>query len=166
MMQDTADCLAILDVLARYTRGVDRCDLAVLTAVWAPDAVVDYGAGSIDAIIWSNGLVDALETHFLRTQHMLGQSIIDLDGDTATAETYCRAYHEQEGKQSRTEMIVGGRYLDELIRTADGWRIARRRYALDWNQNGPSSSLWAEGLYATLTRRSGRAPDDALYTGQ
>ena len=165
-MHDTADRLAILDLLARYTRGVDRCDLDVLAAVWAPGAMVDYGAGATDAVVWSKGLIAALRGHFLRTQHMLGQSIIDLDGDTATAETYCRAYHEQAGAQGPTEMVVGGRYLDELVRTPDGWRIARRRYALDWNQNGPSSALWDEGLYATLNRRSARAPDDVLYTGE
>ena len=139
MMQDVADRLAILDLLARYTRGVDRCDLVVLSAVWAPDAVVDYGAGATDAAAWAEGLVAALQTHFLRTQHMLGQSIIDLDGDTARAETYCRAYHEQDGDQGPTEMIVGGRYLDEFgASEAD----AVRRLWHAWNGAGDIVGAW------------------------
>ena len=162
---DAGDRLAILELLARYTRGVDRADLDQLNALWADGAIVDYGDGPNDARTWAAGLVAALRRHFLRTQHMLGQSIIDLHGDTAEAETWCQAYHEMETPDGRIEIIVGGRYLDRLVRTADGWRIAHRRYVLDWNQNGPSTANWTDGLYAALKRHGARVPDDPLYTG-
>jgi hypothetical protein len=164
--QDTIDRVAIMDLLARYNRGVDRCDLDTLNGVWAEGATTDYGANGGDAREWSANTVASLRANFLRTQHMLGQMVIDLDGDRATAETYCRAYHEFEGPDGREEMTVGGRYLDDLVRTPTGWRIAKRRYVMDWNANRPSTAKWDQGLYAMLARRSARHPDDALYTGQ
>ena len=163
-MNGTEDRLAIMDLLCRYARGIDRCDLETLLALWWPGGTADFGQGVGDAGDWARATVAALRT-MLRTQHMLGNMIIDLDGDRAAAETYCRAYHELETEAGRIEMIVGGRYLDRLERRSGVWRIAARRYVMDWNSNTPSTSRWDGRLYATLTRHGGRFPDDALYTG-
>jgi hypothetical protein len=34
---------------------------------------------------------------------------------------------------------------------------------MDWNQNGPSTAKWTEGLYAGLKVVGRRFPDDPLY---
>lgn len=164
LLRATADRLAIMDLLARYARGIDRCDLAVLEAVWWPGATADYGDGPGDALDWSRQVVVALRG-MRRTQHFLGNMIIDLDGEAADAETYCRAWHEVDGPDGPLEMEVGGRYLDRMDKRGGEWRIARRRYVHDWNRNGPSTAEWQAGLYAGLKRTGGRVPDDPLYTG-
>ena len=38
--KEAMDRIAILDLLPRYNRGVDRADLVVLNGVWAEGAVV------------------------------------------------------------------------------------------------------------------------------
>jgi hypothetical protein len=159
-----ADRLAIQDVLCRYARGIDRCDEAVLRAVWWPGATADYGNGAGDAGDWSGAVVTALGA-MRRTQHFLGNMLIEIDGDGATAETYCRAYHEIDGTGGPEEMEVGGRYLDRLEKRDGEWRIAQRRYVLDWNRNTPSTAAWDGPLYGGLQRRGARAPDDPSYTG-
>lgn len=159
-----ADRLAIADVMARYTRGIDRCDLAALQSVWWPGATADYGDGVVDALAWSETTVAALAA-LTRTQHFIGNLLVDIDGDSATAECYCRAYHEAAGPDGPTEFEVAGRYLDQLERRDGEWRIAHRRYVMDWNRNGPSTAQWDDGLYARLTRRGARFPADPLYTG-
>lgn len=161
---EAADRLAIMDVLNRYARGIDRCDLAVLREVWWPEAVADYGTGEINAVAWSEGVVPALAA-MRRTQHFLGNMLIDIDGAQATAETYCRAWHEVDSPDGPQEMDVGGRYLDRLERRGDDWRLLHRRYVLDWSRNGPSTAQWDGPLYGTLTRHGKRMPDDPLYTG-
>jgi hypothetical protein len=163
-LEDAADRLAIHDVLCRYARGIDRCDLETLRNVWWPGARADYGDGEVDALDWSGQVVVALGA-MLRTQHFLGNVLILLDDDRAEAETYCRAYHEVEGDSGRAEMEVGGRYLDRLERRAGEWRIAHRRYVLDWSRNGPSTARWEGPLYGNLKRRGARRPDDPSYTG-
>jgi hypothetical protein len=162
---EVADRLAIQQVLARYARGIDRCDIDVLRAVWWPGATADYGSGTTDALAWSGEVVAGL-SQMRRTQHFLGNMIVDLDGDTASAETYCRAYHEVDAPDGPIEMEVGGRYLDRLERRDGEWRIAERRYVHDWNRNQPATARWEGALYGDLRRVGARRPDDALYTGR
>ncbi|MCW1384488.1 nuclear transport factor 2 family protein [Novosphingobium sp. KCTC 2891] len=160
-----ADRLAIADLLCRYARGIDRCDEGVLRAVWWPEAKADYGSGEVDALAWSGDVVTALSA-MRRTQHFLGNMIIEIDGTSAEAETYCRAWHEVDSADGPQEMEVGGRYLDRLERRGDEWRILHRRYVLDWSRNGPSTARWDGPLYDGLRRRGARAPHDPSMTGE
>lgn len=164
LLARVADELAIRAVLTRYARGIDRCDEAVLRSVWWPEANADYGQGEINAGDWSESVVQALAT-MRRTQHFLGNMLIELDGERATAETYCRAYHEVDGANGPQEMEVGGRYLDRLEKRGEEWRIAHRRYVHDWNRNMASTAAWDGPLYGALTRVGARAPHDPSYTG-
>lgn len=157
-----ASRLAIQDVLTRYSRGVDRCDLETLKSAFWEDAEVQYGDAVEGAHRWAEALVVALKG-MARTSHALSNMLIDVDGEHATAETYCTAYHEVSTPNGMHEMIVGGRYLDRLERRADVWRISSRLYVMDWNRNGPSTAVWDEGMYATLTNRGTRWPDDFSY---
>lgn len=151
----------ITDVLTRYARGIDRCDIDTLLSVFWPEAKADYGAGAQLAAAWCRGTLEALKG-MLRTQHAISNLLIVIDGAEAHAETYCQAYHELEGPAGRREMVVGGRYLDRLERRGGEWRIAQRTYVMDWNRNTPSTSQWDEGIYAGLKIRGGRWPDDPL----
>ena len=156
----------IADVLTRYSRGIDRCDIDTLSAVFWPDATADYGSGRQNAQDWARATVAALKGMH-RTQHAISNMLIDVERDTARAETYCQAFHEIDGPKvdgggGRIEMVVGGRYLDRLERRDGAWRIAERTYVMDWNRNVPSTSQWDEGIYAGLKRRGGRLPDDPL----
>ena len=42
----------------------------------------------------------------------------------------------QRRDREATVLLFGGRYEDELERTADGWRISGRVHVVDW-QAGP-----------------------------
>ncbi len=163
-MTETADRLAILDLLARYARGIDRCDAETLNAIWADAATVDYGNGVADARKWAAGVLEMLRS-MSRTQHMLGQTLIDFTESGAQAETLCHAWHETPGPEGPIEMVVGGRYLDDLVRMPAGWRIRHRRFVMDWNRNGPSTAEWDGPFFGALARRGQRSPDDPLYTG-
>ena len=165
MLTDTADLdyiiakAKITDVLTRYCRGIDRCDLDILSGVFWSDAECDYGSGTQNAIAWSKATVAALKG-MLRTQHAISNILIDLNGDRAKAETYCQAYHEFDSPDGRREMVVGGRYLDNLECRQGRWRIFSRLYVMDWNRNSPSTSEWETGIYVGLKTRGSRSPND------
>lgn len=160
--QPAEDRWQIADLLARYARAVDRCDLTLFDQVWAEDATVDYGGGPEDAAAWSAGLLQRLGA-MERTQHALSNSLVELDGDHATAETMCTAYHRFDDGGGMKAMIVGGRYLDSLVRTPAGWRITARRYVIDWNETTPSTCEIAAGRFARFTTVGARAPHDPSY---
>ena len=60
------------------------------------------------------------------TQHRVTNAAITLDGDRATARTYVDMVGMAPDGASGVNSI--GWYDDELVRTHDGWRIARRRH--------------------------------------
>lgn len=154
----------IAEVLARYSRGIDRCDIKTLLSVFWPDATADYGSGAQDAHQWARATVAALK-RMRRTQHALSNILIEVDGARARAETYCHAFHELDGDgdSGGLEMVVGGRYLDLLERRDGAWRISRRTYVMDWNRNTVSTCRWDQGIYAGMNTRGGRWPDDPLH---
>ena len=61
----------------------------------------------------------------VRSLHVSSQPLVTITGDdTASARTYLRIYRQAHGEAP--QLLNFGRYHDELVRTDDGWRIARR----------------------------------------
>ena len=77
----------IRDCLARLARGEDRRNAELIASAYSPSATIDYGifAGSLDEYLaW----VVPGATGIPVTQHVLGQSLIQLYLDTALVETH------------------------------------------------------------------------------
>lgn len=152
----------IAEVLARYCRGIDRCDANELDRVFSDDATLDYGIGPQDKASTCAALLQALGTMRL-THHRISNMIIELTGNRAKAETGCVALHILGQPGAEVEMTVGGRYLDTLERRDGSWRIVGRLYVMDWNRQEPATMQLEGGLYDSLRRRGGRQPNDPLY---
>ena len=166
-MNDVIDRLAsrqeIADLLARYCRGVDRCDATVLKSVFWPEATTKYGDATTNAWEWAQALCERLRS-MNRTQHAISNELVELDGDKGRGETYCRAYHEVDTPDGPRVMMVGGRYLDRYERRGGVWKIAHRTYVMDWNANDPSTAQWDGPMYGRLSVRGARSPDDPSYS--
>jgi hypothetical protein len=120
----------IMDCLHRYTRGVDRVDPDLIRSAFHPDAIDHHGPvnGSVDDFLaWWLPQQPPREV----SQHYISNTTIDLDGDTAHAETYFTYYHKAFGAPEMT--LSGGRYADRLERREDGWRIALRVVIREWS---------------------------------
>ena len=71
---------------------------------------------------------EAFNRVFAVTQHIMGQPLIDCDGDRAISTTALRALHVQLALDgSENTWVVYGFYEDLHGRTEAGWRI-RKRY--------------------------------------
>lgn len=127
-----ADELAIREVHARYCRAVDRCDLDLLKSVYWEEATDDHIVYSGNAHGFADFIIPMLRDNLECTQHLIGNCWLKIEGDTACAETYVQAYHRVRGGG---DVVVGGRYLDRLERRASDWKIAERKFVLDWEQN-------------------------------
>jgi hypothetical protein len=60
-----------------------------------------------------------------RTKHLCGNSLIDVHGDTAEAETDFVAYERLGDAPWQVHTV--GRYFDRLVREEGEWRFAERR---------------------------------------
>lgn len=135
----------IRDCIARLARGEDRRDPALISASYWPNSNTDYGmwAGDFAAYLaWVVPGADAIKV----TQHVLGQSLIDLDGAAAKVETHVSSYHRVDMGAGDRDTMIGGRYLDRLEKRDGEWRIAERTMLYDWCQDFGASIDWSQGV--------------------
>jgi 3-phenylpropionate/cinnamic acid dioxygenase small subunit len=115
----------IADVLLRYATGIDRRDWPLFRTVFTDDCELDYGeVGSwrgVDAVTEFMQLAHAMAG---QTMHRLTNQVITVHGDQAQARTYVDALIMRGDNISGVNAV--GFYDDELVRTDDAWRVARR----------------------------------------
>ena len=142
---EAAQRLAIADVLYRYATALDARDWQLLEQVFAEDAV--YAIGAYGECAGPRAIGERLSQllgAYDATQHLIGNAVIEVDGARARSTSYVRAYHHWIEADGPRTMEVGGVYRDELTRTPQGWRIARRVLDVVWREGvakiaGPGS---------------------------
>jgi hypothetical protein len=141
----------ITDVLTAYVHGADRADWDLVRRCYHPDAIDDHGlyAGNVAGLL---AFLSEVAATLSATSHQLGPPHIEVDGDTARAETYCLGRYERPGHDTMVWSIAQGlRYLDLFERRQERWAIAHRIVVLDWEQvlaPGPPSvpaPTWQHG---------------------
>ena len=157
------DKAKISEAIARLARGEDRRDAALISASYWPDSVTDYGVfkGNFDDYLaWVVPGADAITN----TQHVIGQSHIELAGDRTKVETQVISYHRIDyGEGDEHDTVIGGRYLDVFEKRDGDWRIASRKMLYDWYQDWGKSIDWSQGVMGmpfSDPRFSGRAKGD------
>jgi uncharacterized protein (TIGR02246 family) len=120
------DVEAIRAVLVRYATAIDTKDWPLFRTCFTADATTDYGEiGSWADADGITRFMDAAHQGFGATNHMLSNFVIEVDGDWARATTSVHAVLAFADASGWIDSV--GRYEDDLVRTPDGWRIARRR---------------------------------------
>lgn len=126
---------ACYDTLARYARGVDRCDPELVRSTYHADAYDDHGGYQGDASGFVDWVKPTVMDAFSATMHKLGNCLIEVRGNEAFAETYAIAHHVLGAQDEPSDMIMGVRYIDRLEDRGDGWKIAHRRMSFEWERN-------------------------------
>ncbi|MFN8026912.1 MAG: nuclear transport factor 2 family protein [Acidimicrobiia bacterium] len=130
---------ALRNLAERYAQGVDRRDRDTFLSAFHPDATlaVHHPSEKEEGVNVMQGHDQIGEVPefikvYPKTYHVLGQSTYELDGDTATGETYCVAHHLTPDRHGGTNYVMYIRYADTYRREAGEWRIATRRVNVDW----------------------------------
>lgn len=180
----------IRGVLSRYSRGVDRTDPdAARECLW-PDAHLINGAvdtvGKGAAQNTADKFIEPLFGQYIgqilaETHHLMGNMIIEVQGKTATSETYCIAHHRTHPTAASNdavvglnnipaayaareyELIIGLRYLDRLEERDGEWKILERRLVFDWSRQAPYSGVTSGGLWSGTQLYGGHKPNDPFY---
>ena len=132
-VRELLDRAAIHEVLLRYARGVDRRDFALVASCFMPGAAYD---GALAQSTIENALAALPErmARYHSTMHFLGNQLVELNGDTAHSETYAVAYHRLTAGGVSQLRVVAIRYLDDLVRHVEQWRIQRRVVKMEWER--------------------------------
>ena len=104
-----------------------------ITVDWTEDAVFEI-AGQVrrgrQAI--ADGPRGDLEKLYERTQHIMGNIYIDLEGDEARLVSYVIAVHLPVAADMAIHADVGGSYRAVARRTDDGWRFTECKLDILW----------------------------------
>lgn len=130
--QALADRQEIAELCIRYTFALDTKDWALLESCFAPQPVFVHPGGRLEGFPEILGRTSAALTTLTATQHLLGNILVQLDGDRAVCSCYFHAQHVRTGTPGGELYVIAGRYDDTLLRMPDGWRIAERRQTYLW----------------------------------
>ncbi|MFN0026814.1 MAG: nuclear transport factor 2 family protein [Acidimicrobiales bacterium] len=166
-MDDIARLLnrqAIEEVLARYCRGVDRCDVDTLASCYHPDGTDDHGTfvgNGGDFAVWAT---TGAAKVWAASHHSVHNVMIDwVNDDVAGVESYVLGFNHRlprapsdPGSDGDIELFAG-RYLDRFERRDGVWRIAHRLALRDVD------TLIPRQRWAGRITPGARKPHDPLY---
>jgi ketosteroid isomerase-like protein len=132
----------IEDVIATYAHAVDDRDIDRILSCFDPAGRIDF-EGGVTSGVGHDGIRTAYEEAFAQpalalpatSTHLMADTLVTIDGDTAHAETQGVAFHAS-ATLGRV-MTRGVRYSDDFHRGADGWRITRRVHRSLWQTESP-----------------------------
>ena len=143
------DCAFITDVVNAVGTFADLGKWSQLQQLFTAEVTVDYTSlfeGEVQNISNKQLITQwqSILPGFEATQHLITNHQITVDGDNATVIAQVRATH----KLGNELWIVGGYYIDELVRTEEGWKVKSIQY----------NALYEEGNRA-LIEQAARAID-------
>ena len=126
----TDDERAIQSLLVRYATSIDSRDWQLFRSCFAQDCEADYGRFGR----WRGPreLADYMESahrHHGPTLHRITNIVIEHSNDEVRARSYVDAVLTTPNQNGGAQR-ASGYYDDCLIRTAEGWRITRRKFTI------------------------------------
>lgn len=137
-LQLLTDRAAISDVLHRYATGLDTRDWTLYRSIFTDEVEMDFSsigmaAGRVKADDWVER-ARVLFAGFDATQHLSANHVHDIRGDEATCTSYMRAEHFVLTSEGENYYTMGGYYINRLVRTSYGWKLAAVTLTVTWNR--------------------------------
>lgn len=127
------DADEIRNLLGTYCELMDAADWTAVGQLFANAElttanghVVAAGADAV-RVLYENGT--RLHDGSPRTRHITANTIVEVDGDTASARSSYVVF--QATDHLPLQPIITGRYRDEFARHEGTWRFARRQFVVD-----------------------------------
>jgi ketosteroid isomerase-like protein len=138
--EEAADRLAIRELVEAYAHCADRRDAKGQMSLFTPDThFVVYmnakGPKPSQELNSRNALAPVFAdlNKYAATMHFLGQTtILTLNNDRGTGETYCMPHHLTVDGTKRNLMIAALRYYDTFAKQDGVWLFAERKLYVDW----------------------------------
>jgi hypothetical protein len=142
-VQRLVDEAEVRNVHLRYCRGLDRRDWELVESCYHPDAIEYHGPYNGDVggfIAFAREALEACES----VTHFTGNQRVEIDGDVARHEAYCRAYQRLKATNETPaiDLMINFRFIDRMEKRGGDWKICERVLAID-------------------SQRSDTVPDDA-----
>ena len=134
------DLEALRRLVQSYARAVDGRDFDRLSSLFHPEGWVEGARGRLSVDDYLNAMRNGDRARV--SMHVLGEPLIDLlpGDDEAGMDTYGVVYQLGRPGGSTGDLVLGMRYLDQVVRGDGGrWLIMQRKATMLWDRE--SSSL-------------------------
>jgi ketosteroid isomerase-like protein len=122
------DEIAIQQTLNTYSEGASRADWNQVLSTFTPECL--WEIPSFKARFQGHAVIQKAMAGFVQQMAYFVQTnspaIITVEGDKATARSIIRECGKFSDRNEALEIL--GRYEDELVRTAEGWKFTRRAF--------------------------------------
>ena len=120
------------NLLERYARAADDRDVDSLAALFTYDATIIGTRGEQSIAAWLDTMRGPRT--FPVSMHLFGNPLVELapDGTHATLDTYAIVYQIGDAAGGQADLTLGMRYVDDVVRDGDAWRIRYRRASSAW----------------------------------
>jgi ketosteroid isomerase-like protein len=126
-LQRLCDERDIQRALTLFARAMDDRDWTAMADILADDAEGDFGTGRLQGSAAIIELIRGYLDNCGPTQHLLGNVVIDVDGDKAVTRAYVRDVHLRSDADPSARFYTLGDYKDTWLRQADGtWCLTER----------------------------------------
>lgn len=133
-MPAAEDERAIGRLLYLYAQALDRRQRDQLLSLFVPEGKL---LGSRVQCIGHKGLATLTDrlARFRKTRHVVHNWIVDVDGDAASGEVYCTAWHVYDDDLGRSKsMNLHIRYHDRYLKRDGVWYFDERQVESDFSQ--------------------------------
>jgi hypothetical protein len=145
-LQYVLDYIEIRDLAARYNRFADLADGENYAALFTLDGEFEIVGNR--TYRGRDEIASACNATQV-TVHITCDPLIEIDGDRATQRSRLLAFFlATDG--SANEFVSTGWYVDELVRTPDGWRFRRRRAQTDLRLDAVHERMSITAAFAAL----------------
>jgi ketosteroid isomerase-like protein len=133
-LQEMVDHHDIRKLLAVYCHACDRGDASLMASLYTDDdSFDDHGHVKASGPEYARIMTGLVAERTVAASHILGQSLIAVDGDTARAETCFVAFFRLPGSSGGNDKLnqLMGRFVDRLKRIDGQWKLHRRTCVRD-----------------------------------
>jgi hypothetical protein len=118
----------IRKVLALYCHACDRGDAKLMASVYAgADSFDDHGLVQASGPDYAVRMTANIRERTEAVWHVLGQSLITVDGDSAGAETFFLGFMRLKPIDGVAKLNqLAGRFVDRFARIGGAWKIRHR----------------------------------------
>ena len=142
-MSDREELRALVDA---YATACDERDGEAFASLFAPDAALTiyqpFESEPLATLEGAESMPGAIAplSQYRATLHLMANHTTDVDGDSASGETYCLAHHLRPTADGGVEdLVMMIRYGDRYTKAGGAWRFAGRDVRILWTEVHPAS---------------------------
>jgi hypothetical protein len=156
---EIAHRLAILDLMARYNRALDRMDLELAHSCWWPDGTDDHAPLYVGPIGGFFDWVWPVHEKMVLTRHVVTNTVFSPQNETTMAtESYWTATMRLPVEDAITDLQSGGRYIDRFDLRDGEWRFGHRQSIREWGRTDPAGATAGSPIAKLITPNNPDAP--------